>query len=134
MLRVRVSSSAQSVLRQVSLHGVQVPVYLCTMVSLWHHSVGIPQWGTEHYGDYMKPQCYITPGYVALHSPIAQLAEHSTVNRKVTGSNPVGGATFHCTKLLCTNSGVFFLFIGTPLSTLSHHADVVDVCMVYSME
>lgn len=29
----------------------------------------------------------------ATHSPIAQLAEHSTVNRRVTGSSPVGGAT-----------------------------------------
>ena len=27
------------------------------------------------------------------HSSIAQLAEHSTVNRRVTGSSPVGGAT-----------------------------------------
>ncbi len=26
-------------------------------------------------------------------SPVAQLAEHSTVNRRVTGSSPVGGAT-----------------------------------------
>lgn len=25
-------------------------------------------------------------------SPVAQLAEHSTVNRRVTGSSPVGGA------------------------------------------
>src|SRR4029453_2424786 len=27
-----------------------------------------------------------------LHSSVAQLAEHSTVNRRVTGSSPVGGA------------------------------------------
>ena len=27
------------------------------------------------------------------HSPVAQLAEHPTVNRRVTGSSPVGGAT-----------------------------------------
>ena len=27
------------------------------------------------------------------YSSIAQLAEHSTVNRRVTGSSPVGGAT-----------------------------------------
>jgi hypothetical protein len=30
--------------------------------------------------------------YYSLHSSIAQLAEHSTVNRRVTGSSPVGGA------------------------------------------
>src|SRR3954464_13723912 len=28
----------------------------------------------------------------ARQSPVAQLAEHSTVNRRVTGSSPVGGA------------------------------------------
>lgn len=28
------------------------------------------------------------------YSSIAQLAEHSTVNRRVTGSSPVGGAVF----------------------------------------
>ena len=30
----------------------------------------------------------------AQHSPVAQLAEHLTVNQRVTGSSPVGGA-FH---------------------------------------
>lgn len=40
----------------------------------------------------------------ATHSSIAQLAEHSTVNRRVTGSSPVGGAgwpqTLRCLRLL----------------------------------
>ena len=32
------------------------------------------------------------PRRVVVRSPVAQLAEHSTVNRRVTGSSPVGGA------------------------------------------
>ena len=31
-------------------------------------------------------------GVQSAYSPVAQLAEHSTVNRRVTGSSPVGGA------------------------------------------
>ena len=30
---------------------------------------------------------------VVKHSPVAQLAEHSAVNRRVVGSSPTGGAT-----------------------------------------
>ena len=33
------------------------------------------------------------------YSPVAQLAEHSTVNRRVTGSSPVGGAKLKASEL-----------------------------------
>src|SRR3954451_5959545 len=32
-------------------------------------------------------------------SPVAQLAEHATVNRRVIGSSPIGGAKAHVNRL-----------------------------------
>jgi len=37
-------------------------------------------------------------------SPVAQLAEHSTVNRVVVGSSPTGGATLGRTNWFLTKS------------------------------
>src|SRR5690625_935854 len=48
----------------------------------------------------------------ALHSSIAQLAEHSTVNRRVTGSSPVGGAGNHPATSMF-GSGVIRLWFDT---------------------
>ena len=47
------------------------------------------------------------------HSSIAQLAEHSTVNRRVTGSSPVGGAS----SLVELSTRLFFI-VGQAAATL----------------
>ncbi len=41
----------------------------------------------------------------AVRSPIAQLAEHSTVNRRVIGSSPIGGANTGRTLVVSTAPG-----------------------------
>ena len=43
------------------------------------------------------------------YSPVAQLAEHSTVNRRVTGSSPVGGA--HKARILRAPPWGFLLYL-----------------------
>ena len=50
--------------------------------------------------------------FQAIHSSIAQLAEHSTVNRRVTGSSPVGGARNHPVTSAFGN-GVISLWFDT---------------------
>src|SRR3954463_5178731 len=35
-------------------------------------------------------------------SPVAQLAEHATVNRRVSGSSPLGGASSQVSGLMCS--------------------------------
>lgn len=49
------------------------------------------------------------PATKTKQSPVAQLAEHSTVNRRVTGSSPVGGA--YKTRTLETSSRGFLLYL-----------------------
>ena len=50
------------------------------------------------------------------YSPVAQLAEHSTVNRRVTGSSPVGGADIARTPE--RSSGVLAIYV--PLARTSN--------------
>ena len=46
------------------------------------------------------------------YSPVAQLAEHSTVNRRVTGSSPVGGAYKARTPETSSLGFLLYLFLG----------------------
>ena len=47
-------------------------------------------------------------------SSVAQLAEHSTVNRRVTGSSPVGGANNEALTRHYAGQGLIFLCLAPP--------------------
>ena len=63
------------------------------------------------------------------HSPVAQLAEHPTVNRRVTGSSPVGGAT--CRP---ANSGFPHLAGSAKLISVNHAEAIRDLAGAHHPE
>ena len=57
------------------------------------------------------------------YSSIAQLAEHSTVNRRVSGSSPVGGAKLPLS--LAKRDYLRFVYISSGIQSLSAAVEVL---------
>ena len=80
---MHVAAPEISRVQQLSMEGQQTNCSL--YLQICHHS---------NVAYIVNPRCTENSEFDVqhTHSSIAQLAEHSTVNRRVTGSSPVGGA------------------------------------------